>query len=114
MHQSWEHWTRNYTTVRDHMLSVVPYPVRLLVGVLLYRRTVATLYGQGTGRFTAEEIAGFRREIWESFSDLLLASKAKRGAGNEGDPFWVLGGDGPTEADCSLFGFIVLVLICTA
>ncbi|KAK7753159.1 hypothetical protein SLS62_004892 [Diatrype stigma] len=67
----------------------------------------------GAGRFTPEEIARFRHEIWESFSDLLRASKAKLEDRKE-NPFWVLGGDDPTEADCVLFGFIVSVLICTA
>lgn len=99
--------------MRDHVLWSLPYPVRVLVGLIIYRNTTATLHGQGTGRFSAEEIAAFRREIWSSFHDLLLASKANRGAANAG-PFWVLGGDHPTEADCALFGFIVSVLICKA
>lgn len=88
----------------------------MIVGLIVYRKTVATLHGQGTGRFTPEEIAFFRREIWEGFSDLLRVSKAKQGgtaAGNE-DPFWVLGRDAPTEADFVVFSFIVEVLICTA
>lgn len=99
--------------MRDHILWSAPYPVRVIVGLIIHRNAVATLHGQGAGRFTPEEIAQFRHEIWESFSDLLRASKAKMETGNE-NPFWALGGNDPTEADCVLFGFIVSVLICTA
>lgn len=111
--KGWERWIQNYYIMRDHVLWSVPYPVRLLVGLMIHRNMTATLHGQGTGRFSAFEIAAFRREIWEGFSDLLLSSKANSNA--EGaDPFWVLGGEHPTEADCVLFGFIVSVLVCKA
>lgn len=100
--------------MRDHVLWSMPYPMRVVVGLIIYRNTTATLYGQGTGRFSAEEIAAFRREIWSGFHDLLLASKAGRGAADADGPFWVFGGEYPTEADCALFGAIVSVLVCTA
>lgn len=99
--------------MRDHVLWPVPWPVRVVIGSLIYRNTVATLHGQGTGRFSGEEIALFRREIWESFADLALESQTKtRPAASE--PFWVLGGPEPTEVDAALFGFIVSTLLCTA
>ncbi|RYP08897.1 hypothetical protein DL764_001607 [Monosporascus ibericus] len=114
--KTWERWMQNYYVMRDHVLQDAPYPVRAIVGLLIYRKTTATLHGQGTGRFAPEEIALFRLEIWEAFSDLLRASKEKmrKDAGEDRGAFWVLGGDDPTEADCVLFGFIVSVLICTA
>ena len=99
--------------MRDHVLWSIPYPVRVLVGLIIHRNTIATLHGQGTGRHSPSEIAAFRLEIWEGFNDLLLASKSNS-HGADTDPFWVLGGAHPTEADCVLFGFIVSVLICTA
>lgn len=90
--------------------------MRILVGLLIYRNVVKTLHGQGTGRYTSTEIAEFRKEIWEAIADLLDASKRKRGVegGEKKEPFWVPGGEEPTEADASLFGFVVSVLVCTA
>lgn len=32
--------------------------------------------------------------------------------GDDGKPFWVLGGDDPTEADATVFGFVSSVLVC--
>ncbi|KAI1178324.1 hypothetical protein F4777DRAFT_576127 [Nemania sp. FL0916] len=118
-YHSWERWTQNYYTMREHVLWPVPWPLRAVVGLIIYRNTVATLHGQGTGRFSAEEIAGFRREIWESFADLVSASRSKalataaEPAGNH-EPFWVLGGPEPTEVDATLFGFVSSTLLSTA
>ncbi|RYP74930.1 hypothetical protein DL771_002714 [Monosporascus sp. 5C6A] len=105
-YHTWERWMQNYYAMRDHVLRDAPYPVRVIVGLLIYRKTTATLHGQGTGRFEPEEIAMFRLEIWEAFSGLLRASKERmrKDAGEDQVPFWVLGGEGPTEADCVLFG----------
>ncbi|KAK8045620.1 glutathione S-transferase [Apiospora rasikravindrae] len=112
----WERWTQNYYTMRDHVLGALPYPLRVVVGLLAYRGTVATLHGQGTGRYAAEEIAAFRREIWEAVDALLTASRNKSLSQDrpKGKPFWVLGGEEPTEADATVFGFVVSALICTA
>ena len=99
--------------MRDHILSALPYPLRLLVGNLIYRNTVKTLHGQGTGRYTDDEIRLFRKEIWESVNDLLVSARAGERA-RDRRPFWILGGEGPSEADGTVFGFIVSVLICTA
>ncbi|KAI1866778.1 uncharacterized protein JN550_007325 [Neoarthrinium moseri] len=113
-YHTWERWTQNYYTMRDHVFHALPYPVRLLVGMMVYRSTVATLHGQGTGRFTPEEITAFRQEIWVAVNDLLIASRSKSERAKPNEPFWVLGGDSPTEADATLFGFIVSVLLCRA
>lgn len=87
------------------------------MGVMVYRSTVVTLHGQGTGRYNADEIAGFRREIWEGINGLLVESKSTSecsAAASNQEPFWVLGTKQPTEADATLFGFIVSVLISSA
>ncbi|KAL3436680.1 hypothetical protein BDV09DRAFT_43489 [Aspergillus tetrazonus] len=107
-----ERWTENYYTMRDHVLSAIPYPIRVLVGLLIYRSTVQTLHGQGTGRYSADEIEKFREEVWGAVNDLLVASKVK--AQDRAGPFWVLGGETPTEADATVFGFVVSALICEA
>ncbi|KAI0828429.1 hypothetical protein F5Y06DRAFT_283176 [Hypoxylon sp. FL0890] len=112
-YHTWERWIQNYYTMRDYALWSIPYPIRVVVGLLVYRKYNAMLQGQGTGRFTAEEIAAFRHEIWEGLNALLATSRSNSTASKD-DPFWALGGDHPTEADTCLFGFIVSVLICTA
>ena len=102
---------QNYYTMRDHILLALPYPIRVLVGLLIYRSSTKTLHGQGTSRYTPDEIRAFRREIWESINGLLVSSEARTSSDG---PFWVLGGEQPTEADATLLGFIVSVLVCTA
>ena len=100
----------NYYTMRDHALGAIPWPVRVVVGQLAYRKIAATLHGQGTGRFSDEELRASKVEIWSAIDGLLRASRT---AADEG-PFWVLGGEAPSEADATLFGFVVSVLIATA
>ncbi|KAK8018963.1 hypothetical protein PG991_008153 [Apiospora marii] len=76
-YHGWERWTQNYYTMRDHIFGAMPYPLRVVIGLLAHRGMVATLHGQGTGRYTAEEIAAFRLEIWEAVDALLTASRDK-------------------------------------
>jgi hypothetical protein len=97
--------------MRDHILSALPHLIRVLVGLVIYRSSSKTLHGQGTSRYTPDEIRAFRREIWESINGILVSSEARTSSDGL---FWVLGGEQPTEADATLFGFIVSVLVCTA
>ena len=112
--QSYERWEQNYYTMRSKVLAALPYPVQVLVGQLAYRKMTSTLYGQGTGRFTPEEITMFKTEIWENVNALLTASSRKRGSGASDGMFFVMGGNGPTEADTTLYGFIAAGLVCAA
>jgi hypothetical protein len=109
-----ERWIENYYIQRDKVLWSTPFLLRVIVGQFIYRKIDQTLYGQGTGRYSMEEIAMFRSEIWQSLNDLLKSSlknlKAKSGSK---EPFWLLGGARPTEADASLYGFLTSVLVCT-
>ena len=74
-----------------------------------------TLYGQGTMRFSAEELSSFRKQIWESLNALLVASRSKKQeSGTDPAIFWVMGGNEPTEADTTLFGFICSALVCAS
>ncbi|RDW74954.1 hypothetical protein BP6252_06096 [Coleophoma cylindrospora] len=110
-YHGWERWICNFYAMRDHILAFMPYPLRVLVGMLIYRKITTMLHGQGTGRYTAEEIAAFRLEIWENINNLLVASKSMS---RDNQPFWVLKGEHPTEADATVYGFVVSVLLCTA
>lgn len=110
-----EKWCDNYPAMRDGVLAAVPWPIRALVGWLAYRGVSSALYGQGTGRLEDEEVLHLKKEAWESINALLEESMASRvESTEERDPFWVLGGPEPTEADATVYGFIVGALVCTA
>ncbi|KAK0622366.1 hypothetical protein B0T14DRAFT_535642 [Immersiella caudata] len=118
-YQTRERWINNYYTMREGALAALPYVARLIVGPLAYRGVTRTLHGQGTGRFTDEEVREFKREIWESFNDLLVEARGNKvslAARNEdpNTPFWVLGRAEPTEVDATLYGFIAAGLVCEA
>lgn len=100
--------------MRPKVLGALPYPVQVIVGQLAYRKMTATLWGQGTTRFTPEEITKFKTEVWENIDALLTASSRKRGSSGLDGIFFVLGGEGPTDADTTLFGFIASGLVCAA
>jgi hypothetical protein len=98
--------------MRSHVLWKLPYPVQVVLGLLVYRNVSTTLHGQGAARYTEEEISNFRAGIWGSIEDLLIESKKKQGEDQK--PFWVLGGEHPSEADTTLFGAISASLVTTA
>ncbi|KAF4979723.1 hypothetical protein FZEAL_4118 [Fusarium zealandicum] len=106
-----EKWCDNYYTMRSNALAPVPWPLQTLLGLVVYRGVTNNLYGQGTGRLTDDEVAVLKGESWESV-DALLCEARSRTSGQ--GPFWALGGDAPTEADSTLFGFIASALICDA
>ncbi|KAJ4359112.1 hypothetical protein N0V95_002436 [Ascochyta clinopodiicola] len=103
-----ERWVKNYYVMRDHAMSKLPYPARVIAGILAYRGIIQRLHEQGTGRFSDEEISAFTREVWEAIDGLLRTSMERAG---EEECFWVLGGKEPTEADTSVFGFVVANLV---
>ncbi|CAI7654976.1 unnamed protein product [Penicillium glandicola] len=111
-YQGHERWVENYYTMRAKILASVPWPLQVIVGNIVYKKNVRNMQGQGTGGFSAEEIATFRQEIWESVNALLSAAHALH-RDREG-PFWVWGGDAPTDADAVVFGFVVSGLVCGA
>ncbi|KAG8163561.1 hypothetical protein KVR01_006858 [Diaporthe batatas] len=115
-----ERWLDHYYIMRDHALSSIPWPMRVLVGQMVYRSHKAMLYGQGTLRLSDEEVRTAKTEIWDTINGVLVAVRSSQDAGPPGDaasrnrPFWFLGGDEPTEVDTTLFGMIVSVLSATA
>ena len=102
-------WVQNYYAQRAWVLWSLPYPAQVVIGLYIWRMVRASLAGQGTSRYTVDEIRIFRREIWDSLEALLCESKMKSSGGK---PFWVLGGDEPTEADTTLFGTVAAHLSC--
>jgi len=108
-----ERWQDNYYTQRDTVLLSVPYPIRVILGLLISRKHAQTLNGQGTGRYSANEVRRFRREIWEAVN-LHLADVNEPKARKGKKPYWLLGGDRPSEADATLYGFIVSTLVSPA
>ncbi|KAL2135336.1 hypothetical protein VTI74DRAFT_8989 [Chaetomium olivicolor] len=109
-----ERWQDNNYTMRDTVLAAIPYPVRVLVGLLAYRKVMRTLDGQGLLRYAREEAAAMRLEVWESINAMLVESRSKALAAERDGPFWILGGESPTEADSTVFGFIAASLVCKA
>ncbi|GKZ29545.1 hypothetical protein AbraIFM66950_005382 [Aspergillus brasiliensis] len=109
--QGHEKWIDNYYAMRAHILASLPYPLQVIVGHLIYRKQYQVLHGQGTLRYSDEERTTFKKQIWEEINTLLEDSKLNS---DRKGTFWVLGGQRPTEADATLFGFIVGALICTA
>lgn len=104
-----ERWIKNYYTMRDHAMCKLPYPARVIAGTLAYRGIVQRLHEQGTGRFSDAEISVFTKEIWQAIDGLLGASLEKQQ--EKGKCFWILGGEKPSEADTSVFGFVVANLV---
>jgi hypothetical protein len=119
--QNRERWCDHYETMHNGVLAAIPWPVRSLVGVLAYRGMVRTLYGQGTGRYTDAEVQELKQEVWEAIDALLTDSRTKSQSQNRSGlrsarvpPFWVLGGTEPSEADATVYGFVVSGLVCKA
>lgn len=111
-YQVYERWVLNYYTMRSTILAALPWPIQTLVGLLVYRKVIRKLQGQGTLTFKDEEIAFFRQDIWKHINGLVAVAHAKH-ASRKG-PFWVWGGSAPTEVDAVLFGFIASGLVCNA
>lgn len=114
-----EKWCDNYAEMRAHVLAHVPWPLDLVAGWLARRAVLGGLYQQGTGRLADGEVRLLAEEAWDGVNALLTesvkaASRRRRRTNDDDAPFWVLGGDEPTEADATLYGFIAGALVCTA
>ena len=97
--------------MRSKILGALPWPLQFIIGNIVYKKTMRSLEGQGTLKYSAEEIASFRYEIWDTLNSYLSAVSRPE---DQKTPFWILAGDAPTEADATLFGFIASSLICDA
>lgn len=102
--------------MRSGVFAALPYPAQIVFGFLVHRGNKQTLYGQGTLRYTSDEIASFRQQVWEHVDALVTESKTQRTKSlfDDDGPYWLFGGHDPSEADAVLFGFIASVLVCPA
>jgi len=114
-----ERWIDNYYTMRDGAMAAIPFALRFFIGQLAYRNVTRALHGQGTGRYTTEEIREFKLEAWEGLNTFLTEARnspdslAAR-SGDANAPFWVLGRAEPSEADATVYGFLAAALVCPA
>ena len=101
----------NFYVERDHVLAPISWPLRVVVGMLAWRWNWFKLYAVGAGRLTGEERRLAVEEGWDAVAGLLRESWDRKGE-KVGEPFWMLGGEGPTECDATVFGFVVCGLVC--
>lgn len=113
-----ERWIENYYTMRSGVLKALPYPMQVLVGLLAWRANSQTLHGQGTARYSLDEIALLRTEVWDAVdafvADAKSAASTKSAQPGGSGVFWLFKGEEPTEADATVFGFITSSLLCPA
>ncbi|KAK3393864.1 hypothetical protein B0H63DRAFT_459413 [Podospora didyma] len=113
----YERWNENHKAMRDdgpwaHLRGGIRH---VFVG-FVFRFVRLMLYFQGTGRHSPEEIKRFQTEAIGALADLATAAKDKTTGrdtepGQQKTPFWILGGEKPTEADFSLFGYLSGLLV---
>jgi hypothetical protein len=111
-YQGRERWIDNYYAMRDNIFSFMPFLMRFVVGLLVYRSHKRTLRGHGVLRYTDDEFHALRLEVWEGLNAMLAESRGRALEAGRDGPFWVLGGEAPTEADATVFGFITASLDC--
>jgi hypothetical protein len=99
----------NFYVMRDQgPLAAIPYPMRFFIGWMVHSKISRSLYGQGTGRYTAAELNSLRQEAWTSLDELVAKNTDRSGI------HWILGGQNPTEADACLYGFLASTLTSSA
>ena len=114
----YERWIvpENFYKIRDELiLYTIPYPIRLVVGQLVYRSVMAALHGQGTGRHTVEELDAMREESVRVLNDFVVdLSNDTTGGNGKRKTGWIFNGENPTEADAALYGFLAAILTTPA
>ncbi|KAI9684978.1 MAG: hypothetical protein M1820_010858 [Bogoriella megaspora] len=88
-----ERWLDNPYIQRDHVLGSFSPLLRFLISSMIYRQHTKTLYGQGVGRFSADEARQFREEIWRTINNLLEQRRREAAVKEVKECFWCLGGD---------------------
>ena len=68
------------------------------------------LYFQGTGRHNSDEVKEMRHEAVDALADYATVAYAQADKKSSA-PFWILGGEHPTEADFTLYGYLSGLLV---
>ena len=92
--------------------SYLPWGIRHVAGFFIKRYCWAMLYFQGTGRHKPDEVWRLLQESVGALEDYAQAARAKADGASTG-PFWIIGGQKPTEADFTLFGYVANLLQVT-
>jgi len=104
--QVYERFYENFhVTQRLGPLAGLSWGVRHVAAFFVWQYSRLMLYFQGTGRYAPDELKRLRREAVGTLADYAGAAMAKA-AGGASEPFWILGGEQPTEADFTLFGYL--------
>lgn len=78
----------NYYAMRGGVLGGVPWPMRIVVGAMAFRSVSTMLHGQGTGRYSAEEVSVWTEEAWEGINAVLPEAKSRSvGTASSREPF---------------------------
>ena len=101
--QNYERWYENYYAMRDKLFGHLPFGARHIMGLLTFQFLKMMLYFQGTGRHKPGEVRHFIDEAIGAMAGL-AESAHEKARGQSSAPFWILGGEKPTEADFTLFG----------
>jgi len=108
----YERWYLCYDLMRDYgPVGHLPWGKRHVAAYFMSKYAGVLLWGQGTGRHKPGEVVQMIEEMVDSLNVLAEASleKCKAGDGSK-EPFWILGGEGPSEADFSLFGNLATLM----
>jgi hypothetical protein len=89
--------------MREKLFGHLPFGAKQVTGLLTFQFVKMMLYFQGTGRHSAEEVRHFTEEAVGAIAGLAEAAYERVGKTGSG-PFWILGGEKPTEADFTVFG----------
>ncbi len=110
----YEWWSENTAAMRDFgPFASLPWGIRHLTGIAIGGFSWLMLYFQGTGRHKPDELKALRQEAIAALSDYAEAAYAKSEK-DSNRPFWILGGEKPTEADFTLFGYLAAVMVSKA
>jgi hypothetical protein len=108
--QLYERWFMAYPLMRDYgPFGHMSWGIRHITNTFLCTYAGALLYCQGTGRHEKQEVEGFIKEVVGVLDSFAAASLAKLPEDAK-EPFWILCGADPTEADFCVYGTIAGLL----
>ncbi len=91
----WSRWQHesSWKVVKKAFFKGLPFPISAIVPKMLRKKTIKSLYAQGTGRHSEQEIIDIANHTFHALSDLL----------GEKDYFY---GDKPSSFDATAYAFL--------